>query len=233
MFWGFIHAEPQEVLFGCWGISTIQQNYTKLIWDSSSVESNRTARENRWTSWDLEGLESRFTFNFLQKCLIQTNGGKERNQGIFENLFESNEFDFDPNINKYHQQNMSIKDSFIDITLAQKMLDPEWCFECWKAANYEPTFISINWISVLSKTKSYKLLSAICFMIYFQHFSEWSRRPFHQWIQGVFFNRQLARRAGSPPPARLTHRPQRCRFNVADLQHFLGWKYDFQTLHVW
>jgi len=57
--------------------------------------------------------------------LIQTNGGKERNQGIFENLFESNEFDFDPNINKYHQQNMSIKDSFIDITLAQKMLDPE------------------------------------------------------------------------------------------------------------
>ena len=51
--------------------------------------------------------------------------------------------------------------------------------------------------------------------------------------RAFFFNRQLARRAGRPPPARLTIGHQRCRFNVADLQHFLGWKYDFQTLHVW
>ena len=100
-----------------------------------------------------------------------------------------------------------------------------------KQQTMEPTFISNQLeFSTLQKQKLQTSFSDIFhdLFIYFQHFCGMvSQTKSTSGSRGVFFNRQLARRAGSPP--RLTHvAPAVPIWTSQKLQHFLGWKYGFQ-----
>lgn len=97
----------------------------------------------------------------------------------------------------------------------QKMIDLEWCFELLESSKlWNRRSFPINWSSVPSKSKSYKLLSAISFMIYlfiFSIFAEWSRRPNPPVDPGAFSSiGSLPAEQEALPGWLMWH--QRCRF---------------------